>query len=119
MKAWSAACHAGFVGDRLDKTVADYGKMQAEDEKLAAEVKTLENAIDYHTKENRDKRKALQERRTALTKHMQALALAMQQAQLGLTELHQSIEANLQLAKHAETWEWKEVGNSNTVHPND
>jgi hypothetical protein len=40
---------------------------------------------------------------------MQSVGAAMQQGQRGLNELHQSIEANLQLAKHAETWEWKEV----------
>jgi hypothetical protein len=31
------------------------------------------------------------------------------QSQTALNELHQSIEAHLQLAKLAETWEWKEV----------
>ena len=40
---------------------------------------------------------------------MQTLTSAMQDGQRGLNELHQTIEANLQLAKHAETWEWKEV----------
>jgi cytochrome c-type biogenesis protein CcmE len=38
-----------------------------------------------------------------------ALKANMQTVQQGLSGLYQSIEANLQLAKHAETWEWKEV----------
>jgi hypothetical protein len=33
----------------------------------------------------------------------------MQDGQQALGGLHQSIEASLQLAAHAETWEWKEV----------
>ena len=76
---------------------------------LEAEIKTLENTIDYHTVENRSKRKTLQERRNTIAKQMQALQEAMQQDQRGLNELHQSIEANLQLANHAETWQWKET----------
>jgi septal ring factor EnvC (AmiA/AmiB activator) len=69
---------------------------------------TLETAVDSHTKDNRDKRKSLQERRNTLAKQMQALSMAMQEGQRGLNELHQSIEANLKLAKHAEAWEWRE-----------
>jgi hypothetical protein len=77
--------------------------------KLDAEIKTQEVAVDSHTKDNRDKRKALQERRNTLAGQMNALGKAMQEGQRGLNGLHQSIEANLQLAKHAETWEWREV----------
>jgi hypothetical protein len=48
---------------QLDKVIENYGKLKAEDETLSTEIKALENAIDYHTVENRDKRKALQGRR--------------------------------------------------------
>jgi hypothetical protein len=44
---------------------------------------------------------------------MQLTGAAMQQGQCALNELHQSIEANLQLAKHVETWEWKEASTAN------
>lgn len=108
-KAWSAACHANWIGDQLDKLIEDYGKLKKDDETLEGEIKTLETALDYHTVENRNKRKILQERRNALAKQMEAVGAAMQQGQRGLNELHQSIEANLQLATHAETWEWKEA----------
>ena len=118
-KAWGAACHANWVGAQLDKLIEHYAKLKKDDETFEREIKTLETAIDYHTVENRGKRKALQERRNALAKQMEALGAAMQQGQRGLNELHQTIEANLQLATHAETWEWKEGGNSNTVQADD
>jgi hypothetical protein len=65
--------------------------------------------LNYHTVENRNKRKSLQERRNTLANQMQALQMAMQQGQQALSGLHQSIEGSLALAKHAETWEWNEV----------
>jgi chromosome segregation ATPase len=108
-KAWGAACHANWIGTQLDKLIEDYGKLKEEDAKLVIEINTLAASIDEHTKVNRDKRKALQERRNTLAQQMKALTIAMQEGQRGLNELHQNIEANLQLAKHAETWEWKEV----------
>jgi hypothetical protein len=67
-KAWGAACNADWIGKQFDNFVEDYGKLKAEDEKLAGEIKALEIAVDAHTKDNRDKRKALQERRYALAK---------------------------------------------------
>lgn len=108
-KAWGAACHADWLGSQLDKLIEDYAKFKKDDELLEAEIKTLEIAVDAHTKDNRDKRKSLQERRYILTKQMEAASASMQQGQRGLNELHQSAEANLQIAAHAEKWEWKEV----------
>jgi hypothetical protein len=67
-KAWGAACHAAWISGQLDKLVSDYGKLKADDEKLAGEIKALETALDGHTKDNRDKRKAVQERGNALFK---------------------------------------------------
>jgi len=61
-------------------------------------------AIDYHTVENRNKRKAMQERRNKLAQDMKALAENMQRGQQSLAQIYQSVETNLQLAKHAETW---------------
>lgn len=95
------------ISKQLDTLTEDYGKLKAEDEKLDAEIKTLDLAPDYHSKDNRDKRKALQERRTTIAKGMQLLGENMQDGQQALNGFHQSIEANLALAKHAETWEWK------------
>jgi hypothetical protein len=40
---------------------------------------------------------------------MKALAGNMQQGQEALSGMYQSIEASLQLAKHADNWSWKEV----------
>ena len=108
-RAWAAACRAEWIAKQLDKLVEDYTKLKAEDEKLEGEIKALEAAVDYHTVENRGKRKALQERRNTIAKGMKLLTAEIQQGQLGANELYQTIEASLQLAAHAETWEWKEV----------
>jgi len=114
-KAWGAACHAEWISIQLDKLVEDARKLTAEDEKLDAEIKALDTAVDSHTKDNRDKRKAMQERRNTLAKGMQLLVKNMQDGQQALTGFHQSIEANLALAKHAETWEWKEASTGNAT----
>lgn len=108
-KAWGAACHAEWVSKELDDLLAEYGKLKSEDERLADEIKQLEGALDSHTKDNRDKRKTLQERRTQLSKQMEVFAEHHAKGQQGLDGLYQSVEASLQLAKHAETWEWKEA----------
>lgn len=89
--------------------MADHGKLTAEDEKLKGQIKDLKSAPDYHTVENRDKRKALQERRNTIAKGLQILGENSRQAQAALQSLYQSIETNLALADHAETREWKEV----------
>lgn len=40
---------------------------------------------------------------------MEAIGKNHQQGQAAVAGFYQSIEANLALAKHAETWEWKEA----------
>jgi hypothetical protein len=113
-KAWGAACHADWVSKGLDAIVAESEKLSAENEKLGEETKTLENAADSHTKDNRDQRKALQERCDVLLKAMGTLRQNMQEGQRALNGLYQSIEASLQLATHAEEWNWKEVHGTST-----
>jgi hypothetical protein len=107
-KAWGALCHAEWISKNLDDLLALYQKFQAEDAGLAASIKEAETAIDYHTVENRNKRKAMQERRNKLAQDMQALGENIGRGQQSLTQIHQSVETNLQLAKHAEGWGWKE-----------
>lgn len=109
-KAWGARCHADWISKQLDTIMAEYQKLQTEDRGLEAEIKALEIAPDYHTVENRNKRKALQERRNAIAKAMEAIGANVQQGQQALQGLYQSVEASLQLAAHAEGWGWKEVG---------
>lgn len=117
-KAWGASCHADWVSKGLDTVMAEYTKLQDEDRGLEAEIKTLETAVDYHTVENRNKRKALQEHRNQIANAMQAIGQNVQQGQQALNGLYQSIEASLQLAEHAEAWEWKEVeSNPGTLSP--
>jgi chromosome segregation ATPase len=108
-KAWGAACHADWIVKSLDELLASYQKLQADDRRMEDEIKELEAAVDSHMRDNREKRKAIQERRNALAQQMQLIGQNIQRGQKGLNDLYQSAEANLQLATHAEKWAWKEV----------
>ncbi len=111
-KAWGAACNADWIGKQMDELMAQYQKLKDEDAALDAEIKALETALDGHTKDNRDKRKALQERRDNLARTMQVLGQNAAEGQKAMKNLYASVETNLALAKHAEEWEWKEVAAS-------
>jgi hypothetical protein len=108
-KAWGALCHAEWISKNLDDLLALYQKFQAEDAGLADQIKEAETAIDCHIVENRTKRKAMQERRNKLAQDMKALGENIGRGQQSLTQIHQSVETNLQLATHAETWSLKEA----------
>jgi hypothetical protein len=99
-KAWSAACHAEWIGKGLEKIAAEYEKLLSEHRAVLEEIAKPE------TKNNR---KPLHDRRDALEKAMNALQENMRKGQQALNGLYQSVEASLQLAKHAEAWKWKEV----------
>lgn len=83
-KAWGASCHADWVSKGLDTIVAFYQKLSDEDRDLEAEIKAIETSADYHTVENRNKRKALQGRRNEIAKVMSSIAADMQQGQKAL-----------------------------------
>jgi chromosome segregation ATPase len=108
-KAWNAACHAEWISTELDALLDQFTKLKEEDDRIETETKELEGAVDSHTKDNRDKRKTLQERRNVLAKQLETIGANHAQGQQALNGLYQSIEASLQLAKHAEKWEWKET----------
>jgi len=71
--------------------------------------KAAEVAVDYHTVENRNKRKSMQQRRNTLAQQMKVIEQNAQPGQQSLQQLYASVESNLALAKHAEEWEWKEA----------
>lgn len=108
-KAWSASCHADWISKSVDELLAYYNKLQDEDRALEAGINELKSAVDEHTYDNRQKRKENQERRTALAKEMQIVGQQAQKGTQAMQQLLQSVESALQLAEHAETWEWKEV----------
>jgi chromosome segregation ATPase len=108
-KAWGAACHAAWISKNIDDLIAQFRKLQEEDKTLEADSKELAGALDSHTVNNRDKRKAIQEKRNKLAQEMQAISANAQQGQKALQQLLQSVESALALANYAETWEWKEV----------
>ena len=109
-KAWGAACHADLISKSLDELIAQYTKKQEEDKMLEADSKELASALDSHRVDNRNKRKAIQERRDKLAMEMQVIGQNANQGQKALQNLLQNVETALALAKHAESWEWKEVG---------
>ena len=108
-KAWGVACHADFISTGLDKVMMEYEKLHGQHELHTEKIKEYETALDSHTKDNRDKRKALRERCTELAKTMEQLGANAQQGQQALQGLYQNVETNLALAAHAEGWEWKEA----------
>ena len=108
-KAWGAACHAEWIFKGLERVVAHYTKLQEEDRQLEGDIKALETALDYHTVENRNKRKAMQERRTGLARQCEEIGNSARQGQQAMQDLLASVETHIALAKHAEDWEWKEI----------
>ena len=109
--AWGAACHADFLAKTMEGLFAEHQKLIDEDTQLETEIKALDNSTDHHTVENRTKRKRMQEVRQQSSRQMEAAKTAVQRAMQQMQELLQTAEFNLKLAKHAETWEWKEVDN--------
>jgi hypothetical protein len=93
----------------IDDLLAQHTKKQDEDKGPEAESETLKNALDSHTVENQQKRKAIQEKRDQLATAMKALAVNALAGQEATGNLRQSIETALALATHAEGWEWQEV----------
>jgi len=118
-KAWGARCHAEWIGKQTDGLMTQYEKLKSQDDALASEIKTLETAIDYHTVDNRQKRKELHERRNALVPVQNELVEAMRQAQAALQQLYANAEQSLALAAHAVGWSWKEAPAVSDPHEDD
>jgi chromosome segregation ATPase len=93
----------------MDHVLEQYKKLQDRDRTLEADIKELASAVDSHTVDNRNKRNALQERRNHIAKRYR-YAKSAQQGPKAMQQLLQSVESELALAAHAETWEWKKVG---------
>jgi hypothetical protein len=108
-KAWGARCNADFIAKGLDDLTAEYTKLKAEDDQLAADIKELESAPDHHTVDNRGKRRARQGKRDDLVKVQNVLGENIRQGQRAMQNLLQSVETNLALAEFAQTWEWKDA----------
>jgi hypothetical protein len=108
-KVSGAHCHADWISEGMDHLAAEIEKRQKEDGEREAAVKAAETAVDFHTVENRNERKAKQERRNQLAKEIGLIGENLNRGQQSLQGLYQSIESNLELAKHAEGWEWKEA----------
>jgi len=108
-KAWGAACHAEWIGKQIDGLSSEYERLGAQQQAIADEIKTLKGAIDSHTKDNREKRKELQEKRDALMKGMAAISANLKRGHQAMQELYAAVESGMALAGHAEGWSWKEA----------
>ena len=53
----------------------------------------------------------MQERRNLIAQQMKLLGQNIQAGRQSIGQLHTSVETNLALAAHAETWGWKEATN--------
>jgi hypothetical protein len=79
--------------------MSHYQKLQAEDSALEEAINAANTAVDYHTFENRKKRKSMQECRKTLARQMKLISRNAQQASKSLLQLSSSVESNLALAK--------------------
>ena len=109
LKAWGAACHAGWIEKSLNELIAHYQKLQAEDKAIEAEIKANLDSLDGHTVANRNKRAELQKKRTNIAQQMKLIATNTQQGAASMQKLIDSREQNLLLAEHAKDWSWLEV----------
>jgi hypothetical protein len=94
--------------------MGDYDKLKKEDADLEAQISAIDTAPDYHTKDNREKRKQLEQRRNLIARQKDGLLAAARELQAGMSRLYGNVENNLAVAKHAETWEWKEAENTSS-----
>jgi hypothetical protein len=101
-KAWGAHCHADWISKNLEELLANYQNLQAEARELEVKIDELAKAPDYHTVDNREKRKEMEKRGTAIAAQMKRLFESAQEGQKAISQLIQSAENSLALAKHAE-----------------
>jgi hypothetical protein len=97
-KAWGARCHADWISRGMDQLAAEIEKRQKEDGELstftpsrtATSVRPCKSAATS-------------------SQEIGPIGQNVNRGQQSLQGLHQSIESNLELAKHAEGWAWKEA----------
>ena len=118
-KAWGAACHADWISKGVDDIMAHYQKLQAEDRALEEAIKAAEVAVDYHTVENRNKRKSMQERRNTLGGKMKFLSQNAQQGQQFLQQLYARHEEQpgARQTRRGMGRKWRPRAKLDTVHP--
>jgi len=116
-KAWSASCNADYISKHFDKMMGEYEKLKREDAEHDAEITALDAAPDYHSKDNREKRKALEGRRKIIERQLAYIKARADEAHAAIQQLYSTAETQLELAKHAEKWEWKEAQSATELGP--
>lgn len=116
-KAWGAICNAEWIRALVESGNANYKGMEAAVEKLKGEIDASERAIDYHTVEQREKRKSLQMQVNELVNK------AMPQLAENLTKLAQrnrnllaQADENLALEAHAKDFAVKDAPENETTN---
>jgi chromosome segregation ATPase len=107
-KAWGAACHADWIQKSLDKLLAHYQSLKAQDRELDERMKTNADGVNGHTKENRNLRADLQKQRSGIDRQMRLIAQNVQQGATTMQKMLDSVDQNLLLADHAKGWSWIE-----------
>jgi len=107
-KAWGAACHADWIQKSLDKLLAHYQALKAQDRELEERIKTNADGTNGHTKENRNLRADLQKKRSVIGTQMRLIAQNIQQGAATMQKMLDSVDQNLLLADHAQSWNWIE-----------
>jgi hypothetical protein len=74
----------------MEGLFAEHQKLIDEDTRLETEIKALDNTTNYHTVENRMKRKRMQEVRQQISKQMEVAKTAVQRAMQQMQELLQN-----------------------------
>ena len=113
-QAWETFCQCAFMSTRLKSLQADIAKDQAMAAAMQGEVEKLETSADYHTVENREKRKQLAvARQSILDKISQRLPSVEEKTAL-LRKGLEEVEALMQLADFAGTWDFEQAVSGNT-----
>jgi hypothetical protein len=108
-KSWGAICNADMLRAILDAGRTEYTKLEERVAALNAEIDASEKAVDYHTVENREKRKALTlDRNTLSNDLMPALTTEMQRMAKQHQQLLANAEMNFRLEAHAKEFSVKE-----------
>jgi hypothetical protein len=112
VNAWSAAVHADWSSKITDNTFKQVEALDAEEKHIKDEIEKIKAEPEYHKVENRNKVKELSKAIPAIHVKRSSYMKMLEDAHNRIKNLYQTIEVNLKLAEHAETFEWKE--NENT-----
>jgi hypothetical protein len=105
-RAWESACNANWIREKLNELTTRYNELTAEERSVEGEITKLENAVDYHTVENRKKREELKQKGKDIAAGLKVMALQSKQAVQDIQLLSDKVDMQLSLAEYAKSWSW-------------